>query len=182
MSVPKGKRGLSRTEFYRKAYVLNDALTRLLIKDFGIKSITRDLNTFTRNAKMNQEDRTQFQTLCEKYHIDVESEYPLWLIEHYRSSIINSLDSLISNITHANTIYATTVSEFELRRNYQWRAIGDCKEVLQTLQTVIRVLPVDANKYMKYVDLINEELELLKHWKKEDNKLLAKIKSTRESQ
>lgn len=46
------------------------------------------------------------------------------------------------------------------------------------MQTVIRIFqPKDKEKFMPYVDLITKEIELLKKWKKNDNKILRAIKS-----
>jgi hypothetical protein len=52
MSVVAGKRGTSSTEFFKQAYRLYDEITQLLIRDFGVKTRTRDLGTFIHAAKM----------------------------------------------------------------------------------------------------------------------------------
>ena len=87
------------------------------------------------------------------------------------------LREFINNITQANTIYPKSESEFYLRRKYQWEAIANCYQLLQAFQTAIRNLPVDVEKYMPYVKMIEEELQHLKNWKKADNKILEAIKS-----
>ena len=38
------------------------------------------------------------------------------------------------------------------------------------MQLAIDVLPIDAEKYMRYVDMIEREIALLKGWRKADNK------------
>ena len=160
-------------EFFHTAYEIADKVTTLLIRDFGVKRISRQLKTFTHNAKMTHDDREQFSALCEKYRIDVESEYPLWLIEHYRDWIMKLLAELINNITIANTIYpAEPYVDFEtkLRRQYQQLAIANCYQLFQALQQAGRVLPVDFEKFMPYVKLVNEEIRLLKEWRKKGNK------------
>ena len=178
MSVPKGKRGESYMEFFYNAYKMNDAITFFLLKDFGTKSHVRDLKTFTYNAKMEAEDTESFKKLCLKYDIDVESSYPLYLLEFYRNSILNLLANIIFDITQANTIYPTSEYDFNIRRQFQWKAIGGCYQLLQMMQTVIRIFqPKDKEKFMPYVDLITKEIELLKKWKKNDNKILRAIKS-----
>lgn len=177
MTVPKYKRTKSNIEFFHFAYRLNDNITRLLIRDFGIKRVCKDLKAFTYTAKMERSDREYFIGLCNKYNINLETEYPLWLIEYYRTWILYLLRQMIDNITQANTIYASSENEFYFRRQYQWRAIGNCYQLLQAMQTAIRILPVDVEKYMPYVNDINKELELLKAWKKADNKILEAIKA-----
>ena len=176
MSVPESKRSKSKTEFFHSAYKLNDEITDLLLRDFGLKTISRDLNAFTYRAKMEQADREKFADLCSKYRVNVESAYPYWLIDYYRNCMLHVLEQLISNITVANTIYANSEKEFYDRRHYQWLAIANCYQLLQTMQTVIRNLPVDAEKYMRYVDMIKAEIDSLKEWKKSDNRILNAIK------
>lgn len=182
MTVPKYKRSASAVEFFHYAYTLNDRITTLLIKDFGIKRTSRDLKAFTYTAKMDGKDRAEFLELCTKYGVNVEASYPLWIVEYYRDWILALLREMINNITQANTVYATNEYEFNFRRQYQWRAIGNCYQLLQAMQTAIRILPVDVEKYMPYVNMITKELELLKAWKKGDNKILAAIKARQAEQ
>ena len=71
MSVPASKRGKSKTEFFHSVYKLNDEITRLLLRDFGLKTINRDLNAFTYRAKMTEEERiaklyTERQAKCDR--------------------------------------------------------------------------------------------------------------------
>ena len=75
MSEPKGKRGMTSTEFYAAAQRLNAEITNLLLRDFGAKPSSRDLWSFCHNAKMSSEDKLAYTQLCEKYHIDVEAAY-----------------------------------------------------------------------------------------------------------
>lgn len=176
MAVPKDRRTLSKVEFFYRAYRLNDAITQLLIKDFGIKRISKDLKAFTYGAKMTPADREGFMAYCTKYGINVETEYPLWIIEYYRGWILKILQDMINNITQANTIYPKSESEYYLRRQYQWRAIGNCYQLKQAMQAAVRNLPVKTEKYMPYIGAIEEEIALLKDWKKRDNKILQMIK------
>lgn len=177
MTVPKNKRSVSKVEFFYYAYKLNNCITQVLLKDFGIKRINKDLKAFTYGAKMSGEDRESFMDICNRYDINVESRYPLWLLEYYREWILGLLRELINNITQANTIFPKNESEFYLRRKYQWEAISNCYQLLQAFQTAIRNLPVDVEKYMPYVKMIEEELHHLKNWKKSDNKILDAIKA-----
>ena len=60
--------------------------------------------------------------------------------------------------------------EADERRLCQDRAIADCESLLQELQLVIDILPVDGEKYMRYVEMVEKEIALLKGWRKADNK------------
>ncbi|WP_156945554.1 hypothetical protein [Anaerovibrio sp. RM50] len=172
MSVPEGKRSKSPMEYLHLAYKLNRDVTLLLIRDFGVKSISRDLKTFTHAAKMKEEDRKAFEEICKQYHIDVEASYPLWLIEHYRNVILNLLQNLCENITTANTIYPCE-PDYEywhnLRRKYQKLAQSNCYQLLQALQNITYILPMNKEKIMPYVELIDAEMKALKNWQRRTN-------------
>ena len=72
MSVPVGKRGVSKMEFFHLAHKLNREMTMLLIRDFGIKSISRDLKSFCHSAKMNEEDRNELRGLLNQLTDKIE--------------------------------------------------------------------------------------------------------------
>lgn len=44
------------------------------------------------------------------------------------------------------------------------------------MQYIISIIPVDAQKYIRYVEMIEKEIALLKGWRKSDNKILKKIR------
>lgn len=84
---------------------------------------------------------------------------------------------MIMNITAANSIYPTNESEYYDRRNYQNHAIGNCEQLLQEMQYIISVIPVDVNKFMPYTKMIVKEIQLLKGWRKSDNRILKSIRA-----
>ena len=184
MSVPLSERGMTKTEFFVAAYKLHDAIVRLLLHDMGVKAVTRDMKTFTYRAKMSQQDEATFKKLCNQYHIDVEVDFPSWLMDYYRENILHCLEDLMTHITNANSVYVdvkslNALNEFNLRRREMWLAIGSCERLLQQFQSAIRLLPVDANKYAQFTEQIQKELEHLKNWKKEDNRILRMIEKAR---
>lgn len=174
MSVLKNKRGLSDLEFYRNGIVLRKSLTELLLKDFGIRNKIRKAVSYTKS--MTEEDAAIFQNLMDKYeYTNIIEEYPSWIIDNMRTNILNLCHSMIMNITQANTIYPTNEMEYYDRRNYQNHAIGNCEQLLQEMQYIISIIPVDANKYLPYVKMITKEIQLLKGWRKSDNRILKNI-------
>lgn len=170
MAVPKGKQKKSPKEYFDFLYTLTDEIDAFATRDFGFKTMPRDLKTFTFRAKMTKDDKEEFMALCDKYKIDVVAEYPLWKVELYRIKLDNIGEDLIRYVTLADSIFPQTMSEFDMRRNLQWKAIGTCYYYLQTFQTIMRRLPVDVEKYMTYVDDIRKEIGLLRKWKKSDNR------------
>ena len=190
MAVPKHERGKTRTEFFDQLYRMHDALVEMMCRDFGIRGSTRDLKTFAYRARMSQEDKERFSELCVKYQIDVEVSYPSWLVDYYRESMLRTLDELMKMVTMANSVYVdvkspNAMNEFKLRRELQWRAIGLCETLLQTLQNAARVLNrlcgVDLQTYMPIVELITRESSALREWKKSGNAILSAIQENTKS-
>ena len=180
MSVVKNKRTESELEFFHNAYILRKEMTDLLLRDFGVKDKVRTVSKEPFILKMEKGDQEIMLELFEKYHVtELSEQYPMWLIEKFRDNILNILHELIMNITAANTIYPVYESEVFERRNFQNRAIGNCEQLLQEMQYVITTIPVNANKYMRYVEMIEKEIALLKGWRKSDNKMMKRIQSTK---
>lgn len=175
MSVLKNKRSVSSLEFYHNAVSMRKEITSLLLRDFGVKNKVRDTVFLTKN--MSEEDAKLFKGLCEKYDFDgAIEEYPEWLIADLRKGVMNLLRNLIQNITAANSIYPVHESEYYERRKLQNAAIANCEQLLQEFQYIIDILPVNANKYLRYVDMIEKQIALLKGWRKSDNRILKRVR------
>lgn len=168
MSVLARKRNLSELEFYKNAIVLRRDMTFLLLRDLGVKSTIRNMRVNTK--RMAADDAAIFMDLLDKYQLKIAGDYPEWLINKLRSNIWDILTNLMLNITKAYTIWATCKTEAEERRISQDRAIACCENLLKELELATEVLPVDAEKYMRYVGMVDREIALLKGWRKSDNK------------
>lgn len=175
MSVPKGRRNLSGLEFYRNAILLRKEISLFLLRDFGIKDKVRKVTYPSKD--MSEEDSKLFDDLVEKYGITNEiDKYPEWIVDELRRSIMGLLRDLIMNITSANTIYPYYKSEFYERRNFHNLAIINCEQLYQELQYISTIVPVNAEKFTRYLDMIDREIFLLRGWKKSSNRLLDKAK------
>lgn len=181
MSVLKNKRALSELEFFHNATELRREITLLLLRDFGVKDKVRTVKSLYGISNMEPEDTKKIQEMVEKYGMcgSIVEEYPMWLIDKMRNNVLNICHSMIMNITQANTIYPMSEEEFHDRRNFQNHAIGNCEQLLQEMQYIISIIPVDAQKYMRYVDMIEKEIALLKGWRKSDNKILKRIRESK---
>ena len=174
MSVPMSKRGLSGLEVYKNAIRIRKEFTDLLLRDFGIKNKVRDTHTYTK--KMSENDIKEFDRIVKEYNIEIIDRFPDWWFDVERREVMGIFARLIRNITDANTIYPTNIMEHQRRRLLKDMAIANCEELFQELQYIISVLPVDAQKYMRFVDMIETEEALLKGWRKKDNKDDKKFK------
>ena len=62
------------------------------------------------------------------------------------------------------------------KRCHQDKFLSVNGQIHQEMQYIISIIPVDAQKYIRYVEMIEKEIALLKGWRKSDNKILKKIR------
>ena len=176
MSVLARNRSLSKLEFYKNAVELRKQMILLLLRDFGARSRVRNIQLETK--AMQPEDADAFLAIAEKYGIKkCPDVYPEWVIAKLRDSVWDLLRSMMENITRAYTIWATNLPEAYERRISQDRAISACESLLKEMELAIDILPVDAEKYMRYVETVEREIALLKGWRKSDNKHIVELKA-----
>lgn len=191
MSVLKNDRGTSDLEFYHTARILRRMVTQELLRDFGVmdkdkrkaksfpddglraevvKQFPKMEIFFNKYTRMREELRTR----------DVVSDYPYWLVYRFRDEMMDYLKNLMDNITAANTIFPVDERELSDRRAYQTMAIANCEQILQALQYIMDVLPVDANRLLRYVELVEKEIALLKGWRKSNSKIAKRMQKQQE--
>lgn len=177
MSVPKSKRNQSAMEFYHNALTLRHEITTLLLRDFGLKKKVRTVEILTKAYDISDDDKQTLAEILKKYQMDssVIDEYPSWLIDEFRQTILHILRDMSLNIKMANSLYIQSKEEYVERRNYWSKAIGNCQQLLAEMQFVVETLPVNADKYMRYVGMIDKEINLLKGVRKADNKALGRL-------
>lgn len=121
---------------------------------------------FYQNAIRLRTELTRF-ILSEK---NVPKSYRLY----FALPMKQKLSELFDNITAANTVYPTNEHEVEIRRDYQTKAIITCEQILQELQYMISVLPINVNKLESVTDMLLKEVALLKAWRKSSKVLRQK--------
>lgn len=103
-------------------------------------------------------------------------EFFKWVINGESQTIMRNLAEAQRYITMANSIFPTNLVECDERRKLQDYAIGLNYAILQELQFVLETIPpIDKNKYVHFVDIINKEIKLLKGWRQSDNSIRKKI-------
>ena len=93
-----------------------------------------------------------------------------WFISYQRDVIMHCITEATNYIFMANSIYPSIPEELTERRICQDKAIGQCFRLLQEIQYTIEILPINIEKYVRFIDGINKEISLLKGWRKSDNK------------
>lgn len=174
MSVLARKRKLSELKFYDNAIRLRRSMIYLLMRDLGAKRGVRDIKWMTKD--MPPQDAELLLAVAERNGLKrFETDWPSWVIEKLRDNIWTLLTDMMTAITRAYTIFATSKAEADERRINQDRAIACCESLLKELELAIDILPVDANKYKQQVKIITEEIMLLKGWRKAGNKKVKEL-------
>lgn len=175
MSVLKSKRKASQFEVFHHLYKLRRDITDLLLRDFGYsfeKSEKRLNNRFGNKPYENLSDdqKAHYDKLKKRYEAFDE-----WFIEDERKVIVDCLREITKHVFIANSIYPTLPEELTQRRIHQDEALGQCYRLTQELQYAIETLPVDVNVYTKFGQDIQTEINLIKGWRKSDNKFKGAI-------
>lgn len=174
MSVLARKRKLSELKFYDNAIRLRRSMIYLLMRDLGAKRGVRDIKWMTKD--MPPQDAELLLAVAERNGLKrFEADWPSWIIEKLRDNIWKLFTDMMTAITRAYTIFATSKAEADERRLNQDRAIACCESLLKELELAIDILPVDANKYKQQVKIITEEIMLLKGWRKAGNKKIKEL-------
>ena len=105
-----------------------------------------------------------------------------WMLEMFRQKLIDATFSLMEHVNTANGIHPITILEFDERRLNQDKAITDCYHILHILQQAIHFLYVRPSKIENIVELLEEELRLLKGWRKSEYKKKAAIQKRENGQ
>lgn len=111
--------------------------------------------------------------------IEMNERAALEILEGSRKFLINGFREVEDHIYIANTIYPTSPEELSLRRCHQDEALGICFSMLKELEYIMRSMPVRAEKFPRYIEMINVELGYLKAWRSSNNKFNFDEKSSR---
>ncbi len=170
MTVVKRKRKESQFEAIHHFYKVRKNITDLLLRDFGYSSKKSEeylCKIFSNRLYNELTEQEQKHYNLRKNKVNSFEE---WFILDQRSVIMNCLRDIMEHIFIANSIYPMYYEELIERRIHQDKAIGNCYRLLQELQYTIETLPVDIKTYLSFAENIEKEINLLKGWRKADNK------------
>lgn len=178
MSVLKSKRKPSQFEVFHHLYKLRRNITDLLLRDFGYsfeKAEKRLQKRFSGKPyeDLTDEQKAQYDRLKKRWEAFDE-----WFVEDERKVIVDCLREITKHVFVANSIYPTCMEELTQRRIHQDEALGQCYRLTQELQYAIETLPVDVNTYIQFGQAIQTEINLIKGWRKSDNKFKGAISDT----
>ena len=178
MSVLKSKRKPSQFEVFHHLYKLRRNITDLLLRDFGYSFEKADKRLQKRFSGRAYEDladneKAQYDRLQKRW-----TAFDEWFVIDERKVIVDCLREITKHVFIANSIYPTCREELVERRIHQDEAIGQCYRLTQELQYAIETLPVDVNTYTQFGQAIQTEINLIKGWRKSDNKFKGAISDT----
>lgn len=173
MSVLKANQKPSPFEVEHHAYKIRTVITDLALRKFGLKEYAEKPKPET-YSKWSQQQKDGYDKSVaknkERYEAFIE-----WFIPDEQKSILNLCRNMIHEIFLANEIYPQHLCECDERRLHQDLAIGYCENLIQELQYVITTLYVNIEKYETITKMIVHEQNLIKGWRKSDNKVRKKI-------
>lgn len=155
MSVLASNRKESKFEAVTYSIELRRMFTELILRDFGIKNPER----LVRSKYMQSKEMSEYFSRY-RYMMHTEKE-----------TIDKLCVLLTNNLRGANSIYPTSMREYEQRRDYQNFAIVNCEQLVKELQRVVDLFDVDINLYVRYINAIDREIGLIKKWRQRDNKI-----------
>lgn len=178
MSVLKSKRKPSQFEVFHHLYKLRRNITDLLLRDFGYsfeKAEKRLQKRFCGKAyeDLTDNEKAQYDRLQKRW-----TAFDEWFVVDERTVIVDCLREITKHVFIANSIYPTCWEELAQRRIHQDEALGQCYRLAQELQYAIETLPVDVNTYTQFGKEIQTEINLIKGWRKSDNKFKGAISDT----
>ena len=165
-SVLKADRKQSPFEARDHALRLQARLRDLCYRKMGYKRPR--INPY--NAKLGR-DKTTSELYDEEQQLIELENYWLSIVDEEADLVKKYMKECIRHIVVANSIYAQYISECDDRRSHQNTAIGLLYAISIELQSTLEsVPPIDKNSYEQYFADIEYEINLIKGWRKSDNK------------
>ena len=97
------------------------------------------------------------------------------MIEKVRNRIDDTMADMLTCIVQARSIWITNLYDYNERRRYINKAIGDCQVAIQEIQFAIRTLGVKPGKYLNLVDDFETQVSSLRNWRTSDNAIKNKM-------
>lgn len=172
MSVLKNLRSLSTMEFYKNALYIRKDLTQWLLRDFGAKKSPKSVKMVIKDITEEEKETVDkiFEAHGKSTNKEFQNEYPEWFVDFERKVITEKLYEMMTSITEANSVYPYRDFEWDLRREFQDKAVTNCYALYQELQYIVSLFPADLNRFVYLLDRIEKEIDLLKGWRQSDNK------------
>lgn len=150
----------------------------MLLRDFGYSKRKAAQRLEKKFSGRSYEELTDVEKEIYDHFRKQQEAFDTWFIEDERKAVVDCLRSIGEYVYTANSIYPTYYEELVERRVHQDLAIGQCYRLVQELQYAIETLPVDVNSFLRFGEDIQREIDLIKGWRKSDNKFKGAISAS----
>ena len=146
------------------AHRLRRILAQWCMRDFGIRSRVRKVSNLFEIAELTDEDKEILKDLCDRYPAlndgKVLEDYPEWIIDDIRKTVIKESNSLHLNVVKANSIFPTPPYDIELhqRRAYINVSITSCEALIRVIDYASDIFPLNLNSTDGKIINIRQEL------------------------
>lgn len=159
MSVIVADRKPSKREVVTHIEAIEREVDSLLARNLGVKNldvIVRVSNGYSSDPVASIETRRA-------------------ILSSLKCAILAQVNILAKAVRDSWHHYPSTLHEYELRRNLQTQAIVECNTLKDILQDAANRLDVDINSYKTVIKSIDDQKELLKKWRQNENKIRNRL-------
>lgn len=121
------------------------------------------------------ESKSETFTTDENTVVNQKEQYPSYMVDFIRKTILGLLQKLMQYISMANAIYPACVLEVDKRRLLQDYAIGTAEALQNELEYCADVFPDTLRCLLHYADEIDHLIKVLRRWKKSNAKILKSL-------
>ena len=100
-----------------------------------------------------------------------QESFDNWFVDNERTILDEILRKIVFAIDRANMINPQFLAECDEQRLLQDEAIGLCGNLKRELDYIGRTIPANKNFLAATTDIIDKEINLLRGWRKECNKI-----------
>ena len=180
-SVPEGRRALSEFQTDHEIAKLRDEITMLVMNQFGFSE-----EKYTKQIERYRQAHAKDENVDEivKRWIAKRDFFAQRFVPHEYNRVLNILADMDSYFTMGNSIFPSETParffEWLMRRIYMNIAIAKAYVLKREINYVIRVLPVDLNRYYGYAKKIDQLIKLMKGVRLADNRFI-KVKGKKKT-
>lgn len=150
MSVVVGKRKESKFEPVWQATILHDEMLDFCIRRLGIKDVHHLL-------------REKYRYENSRYY---SKEEQINMVQDAKKTLMEYMDGILTRTRLAYATQSDSLEHCDIQRKLIEEAEMYCELTIGKLQTIIRIFQVDINAYTPYVKMLDEEIRLLRKWKR----------------
>lgn len=172
-SVPLSRRKPSRFEAEHQFYKLRDAVTEFMLLDFGFSQ--EKYEKMIERYRATHSNCDSVDEIVARWKKKSDAFYK-WYIDKECDAVLKILQNIEAEFTFGNSIYPSETCaklfEFIERRKHINAAISNCYVLKQELQAIVRALPVDYNKCIRFTEALDKQIALYKGVRQADNRFL----------